>query len=191
MRRLGSVVAYTYLALVYGFIFLPVVALMLFSFHDGLVPVPPFRGPTLHWYAELLRDERMMDALRNSVWVGPTDKGVEIRSDVSGYLVSNGAFLFSNEQQKTNVPKDDQYQASWEHEPINARRVVGVDERGEIQGEDNPVPVKEGTDWDRASITRDGDDDILQVEFSKLGETVETIDLEYNGEKSVIEVIKS
>jgi spermidine/putrescine transport system permease protein len=76
VRRLGSLLAYTYLAVVYGFIFLPVAALMLFSFHDGLVPVPPFRGPTLRWYAELLRDERMMDALRNSVWVGLTSSAL-------------------------------------------------------------------------------------------------------------------
>lgn len=70
MRRLGSLLALAYLAAVYAFIFLPVFALMLFSFQDGLVPVPPFHGPTLRWYAALLADERMMAALRNSVWVG-------------------------------------------------------------------------------------------------------------------------
>lgn len=76
MRWLGSVLAYGYLGLVYAFIFLPVVALMLFSFQDGLVPVPPFHGPTLRWYAELFADERMMAALRNSVWVGLTSSAI-------------------------------------------------------------------------------------------------------------------
>ncbi len=70
MRRIGALLGYAYLALVYAFIFLPVGALMLFSFQDGLVPVPPFHGPTLRWYATLFADERMMAALRNSVWVG-------------------------------------------------------------------------------------------------------------------------
>jgi len=66
----------------------------------------------------------------NSVFVGPTDKSIEQRSDVSGYLLADVSFLFVNEQQKSNVPKDDQDQASWEHEPVNARRVHVVDDHG-------------------------------------------------------------
>ena len=33
----------TYMALLYGFIFLPVGVLVLFSFQDGRLPIPPFR----------------------------------------------------------------------------------------------------------------------------------------------------
>lgn len=69
MRRWRDLPAYAYLALMYGFIFLPVAVLVLFSFHDSRVPVPPFRGPTLRWYEEVLRDTRMMDALGNSLLV--------------------------------------------------------------------------------------------------------------------------
>ncbi len=36
-----------YMLLIYGFIFLPVVVLVLFSFQDGRFPVPPLRGLTL------------------------------------------------------------------------------------------------------------------------------------------------
>ena len=31
----------------YGFIYLPVVVLVLFSFHDGRFPIPPFEPATL------------------------------------------------------------------------------------------------------------------------------------------------
>jgi spermidine/putrescine transport system permease protein len=70
MRRLGTIGAIAYGAAVYLFIFLPVIVLMLFSLQDGMVPVPPFRGPSLRWYESLFGNARMMGALRNSVLVG-------------------------------------------------------------------------------------------------------------------------
>ena len=65
-RHLPAVV---YVGLVYGFIFLPVAVLVLFSFQESRVPVPPFNGPSLKWYAAVFADERMMAALLNSVSV--------------------------------------------------------------------------------------------------------------------------
>lgn len=70
MRRLGLFLGIAYCGAVYLFIFLPVIVLMLFSFQDGMVPVPPFRGPSLRWYDSLFANARMMGALRNSVAVG-------------------------------------------------------------------------------------------------------------------------
>ncbi len=61
--------AASYLVVVLGFIYLPVVILVLFSFQDGLLPVPPFNGPSLQWYYKLLSNERLVDALLNSVIV--------------------------------------------------------------------------------------------------------------------------
>ncbi len=52
------------------FIYLPVAVLVLFSFHEGSVPVPPFEGPSLDWYREMLDDERITEATWNSVIVG-------------------------------------------------------------------------------------------------------------------------
>jgi len=69
MPALGKLVAVVYAALVYGFIFLPVVVLVLFSFQGSRVPVPPFNGPTLKWYAAVFDDARMMAALGNSILV--------------------------------------------------------------------------------------------------------------------------
>lgn len=69
LKRLRSLPAIVYLALIYGFIFLPVGVLVLFSFQDSRVPIPPFNGPSLKWYAAVFADTRMMDALLNSLLV--------------------------------------------------------------------------------------------------------------------------
>ncbi len=51
LRRIfANVLSWTYLVLVYAFIFLPVAVLVLFSFQDGRLPVPPFNGFSLQWY---------------------------------------------------------------------------------------------------------------------------------------------
>lgn len=62
-------VTLAYLALAYAFIFLPVVVLVVFSFQDGRLPVPPLKGVTLDWYARVLSDGDLMAALVNSVIV--------------------------------------------------------------------------------------------------------------------------
>lgn len=61
--------AWAYLALMYAFILLPVGTLVLFSFQDGRLPVPPFQGVTLKWYADILSDRDVMAALLNSLVV--------------------------------------------------------------------------------------------------------------------------
>ena len=61
--------AAAYVTLVYLFIFLPVGVLVLFSFQDALLPIPPFQGPSLRWYQTVLTDFRIMDALWNSLMV--------------------------------------------------------------------------------------------------------------------------
>ncbi|MFN4157786.1 MAG: ABC transporter permease [Gemmobacter sp.] len=58
-----------YMAALYTFIFLPVAVLVMFSFQDGRLPIPPLRGLTLRWHAEVLGDARLMRALGNSFLV--------------------------------------------------------------------------------------------------------------------------
>jgi spermidine/putrescine transport system permease protein len=43
--------------------------LVAFSFQDGRLPVPPFKGVTLDWYAKVLGDDDLMAALVNSLLV--------------------------------------------------------------------------------------------------------------------------
>ncbi|MCA1367951.1 ABC transporter permease [Bradyrhizobium sp. BRP14] len=70
MRRLflGSL-SWTYLVGSYAFIFLPVAVLVLFSFQDGRLPVPPFNGFSTQWYEAVFADRKLMAALGNSLLV--------------------------------------------------------------------------------------------------------------------------
>jgi spermidine/putrescine transport system permease protein len=61
-----------YAASIYGFIFLPVGMLILFSFQGTLFPVPPFNGPSLRWYQAVLADQRLIAGLGNSALVAVT-----------------------------------------------------------------------------------------------------------------------
>ena len=84
-RPLRHLPAMVYVALVYGFIFLPVAVLVLFSFQESRVPVPPFNGPSLKWYAAVFSDDRMMGALANSVVVALVSSLVSV---VLGFLAA-------------------------------------------------------------------------------------------------------
>lgn len=77
--------SWLYLAAAYGFIFLPVIVLVTFSFQDGRLPVPPFKGVTLRWYAEIFADDRLMSALLNSLFVA---LGSSLVAVTLGFLAS-------------------------------------------------------------------------------------------------------
>ncbi|MDX1425184.1 MAG: ABC transporter permease, partial [Kiloniellales bacterium] len=86
-RPLRNLPAVAYVALIYGFIFLPVAVLVLFSFQESRVPVPPFNGPSLQWYAAVFSDSRMMDALANSILVALASSLISV---VLGFLAAYG-----------------------------------------------------------------------------------------------------
>ena len=69
MGALRQLPATLYVVAGLAFIFLPVVLLVLFSFQDGILPVPPFKGFSLRWYARVIDNHRLMAALGNSVVV--------------------------------------------------------------------------------------------------------------------------
>ncbi len=79
--------AAAYVALVYLFIYLPVGVLVLFSFQDALLPIPPFQGPSLRWYEAVLTDFRIMDALWNSLVVAVLSSAL---SCLLGFLAAYG-----------------------------------------------------------------------------------------------------
>ena len=68
MRRASA--SWLVLAVAYIFIYLPVAVLVLFSFQESRVPVPPFDGPTFDWYMKVLGDRRVLEAAGNSLLVG-------------------------------------------------------------------------------------------------------------------------
>jgi len=69
LHTLRVLPAAAYVTLVYGFIFLPVAVLVVFSFQDGTLPVPPLKGLSLRWYQEVLASPRLTEALAHSVAV--------------------------------------------------------------------------------------------------------------------------
>lgn len=85
MRKLGNLPSVLYAGLIYGFIFLPVLVLVLFSFQESRVPVPPFNGPSLKWYEAFLTDQRVMEALGNSIVVAFASSAVSV---VLGFLAA-------------------------------------------------------------------------------------------------------
>jgi spermidine/putrescine transport system permease protein len=87
-----NIPAAVYVALVYLFIFLPVGVLVLFSFQDALLPIPPFKGPSLRWYEAVLTDFRIMDALWNSIIVAVVSSTL---SCLLGFLSAYGLARFT------------------------------------------------------------------------------------------------
>ncbi len=84
-KALRTLPAIVYAGLIYGFIFLPVAVLMLFSLQGSRVPVPPFNGPSLKWYVAVFSDARVMDAMVNSVTVALVSSLVSV---VLGFLAA-------------------------------------------------------------------------------------------------------
>lgn len=84
LRHSPSIV---YLLIAFVFIYAPVVVLVLFSFQDGQLPVPPFNGPSLQWYQKMLANDRLVDALINSVVVAAVSSAV---ATFLGFLAAYG-----------------------------------------------------------------------------------------------------
>jgi spermidine/putrescine transport system permease protein len=50
-------------------LYVPILVLFLFSINDGIAFTFPLKGLTTHWYADMLKNKELMDALRNSAVV--------------------------------------------------------------------------------------------------------------------------
>ncbi len=76
-----------YLIAGFVFIYLPSVMLVLFSFQDGLLPLPPFEGPSLEWYERMIGNRHLTEALGNSVMVALLSG---LTATVLGFLAAYG-----------------------------------------------------------------------------------------------------
>src|SRR6188768_4542129 len=65
----GRRLFFIYGCLGFGFLYLPIFFLVLFSFNDYIIPSLPFRGFTLKWYRELGYDFVLHEALFNSLFI--------------------------------------------------------------------------------------------------------------------------
>lgn len=84
---MGRLITWAYMTVLYGFIFLPVAVLVLFSFQDGRLPVPPLRGLTLKWYQAVLTDGDLMAALGNSFLVAVLSSAIAL---FLGFMAAQG-----------------------------------------------------------------------------------------------------
>ena len=86
-HQFGNLLSGFYLTACYIFILLPVAVLILFSFQDGRLALPPFKGPTLDWYITAFKNPRMMDGLVNSLLVGISSSALSV---ILGFLAAYG-----------------------------------------------------------------------------------------------------
>jgi spermidine/putrescine transport system permease protein len=84
---MSRLLSWVYLVALFTFILLPVVVLVVFSFQDGRLPVPPLKGVTVEWYAKVLSDRDLMAALGNSMIVA---LGSSLIALVLGFLAASG-----------------------------------------------------------------------------------------------------
>ena len=85
-KYLMRLLSWAYLAIAYGFVFLPVAVLVAFSFQDGRLPVPPFKGVTLDWYAKILGNDDLTAALLNSLLVAVVSSLIAL---ILGFLAAH------------------------------------------------------------------------------------------------------
>ncbi len=81
-----------YAAMIYGFVYLPVAVLVLFSFQATLFPIPPFHGPSLRWYEAVLSDGRLTSGLGHSILVAVLSSLV---ATLLGFLAAWGFARFT------------------------------------------------------------------------------------------------
>jgi ABC-type spermidine/putrescine transport system permease subunit II len=67
--RGGRIAGVSYVALVYVFLYLPILVIVLFAFNDKQIPALPIEGLTLGWFDEALHDEPLMESLWLSTWI--------------------------------------------------------------------------------------------------------------------------
>ncbi len=71
LERLGERAAWLYTALVFAFLFLPIVIVVIYSFNAGR-NVNQLIGFSTQWYAAAWSDRFLMNALRNSLTIAAT-----------------------------------------------------------------------------------------------------------------------
>lgn len=95
-----------YMALIFIFLYAPIVVMMVFSF-NSTSSTYQMSGLSLHWWSEMFRDNAAMSALKNTALLAVTTAAV---STVLGILAAVGLFQSRNKLYKrammnaTNIP---------------------------------------------------------------------------------------
>jgi len=122
------------------------------------------------------------------LYVGPVNNGqsqtkITDRSDISGFLVADGAWLSADEQPRPNIPEQEIERLTYEEEPTVARRVVIVDPCGDKIDKTNPLPVTiDGVKIDadlEVRLRRKNDDPNLGDEHDSIRIGNQVLELDY------------
>jgi ABC-type spermidine/putrescine transport system permease subunit II len=65
----GRFLSTAYVALVYGFFYIPIIVIVLFAFSGREIPALPLENFTTRWFHEALADEELMSSLWTSTWI--------------------------------------------------------------------------------------------------------------------------
>ena len=142
-----------------------------------------------------LEVKRVLDA--NQLLVGQNVAGNDLLPyDISAYTVAAGSTIDSIEQQRPSIPQQNIERATYEDEPVVARRSVLVDKLGDLVSETNPLPIIDvgtpGDDWDDLVLTRDPvTQDLTTAVYKLAGVAKSTLTFVYDSNENLIEVIKT
>ncbi len=79
--------------------------------------------------------------ITSTLFVGPVGGSISAFTDVSAYTLAAGATISANEQLRPIISVADIERATYEEEPVVAKRVVMVDKQGNVFDDDNPLPA--------------------------------------------------
>lgn len=94
--------------------------------------------------------------------IGPEGSDMDSRADLSLYLVLDGATVIQGRQKRPSIGPGEIDRSTYEEEPTVARRVIPVDEMGNLITRSNPLPVDAIVTVDAVKV-RDEDGDELAV----------------------------
>lgn len=97
--------------------------------------------PTISLEVKRVYSDRMIVGPKGA---SPGKSWLQNTKDLSAYLVSDGSYIYTSEDNKNPISQDDINQATYEQEPTVARRVILVDESGNFYDSTNPLPVSGG-----------------------------------------------
>lgn len=123
---------------------------------------------------------------RFTLLVGPLSSDMQERTDVSLYTVAANAKIDQAVQRKMSISPADVDRATYEEEPVVARRMIQVTREGNAFNAKGAGLVP--PEYDRVFITRDLGGRITQTDFYLNDNLIKTLEFAYDGDANLIEV---
>lgn len=109
-----------------------------------------------------------------TIEVGPKGPDMDVRADLSAYLVADGASIQQPRQKRNSIGPGEMDRATYEEEPTVARRTILVDEFGDLVSDANPLPVT--SDAQPSPLTSESAGSITDGSFTEIFRFTSTSD---------------